>query len=248
MEQLPLPRATRDEPLHLRIEADIEARILSGAWPPGTRIPNETELAGLWGCARMTVNKALTRLAERGLIDRRRRSGSTVRGPGSQSAVLEIRDIRTEVEATGRPYRYERLSRSRRRATGADQSRLGLGADASVLALTCRHMAGETPFCLEDRVINLAAVPEAATQDFIAEAPGSWLIGRVPWSAAEHVIRSVGADAPTAGRLGVATGAPCLVVERRTTAGGAWLTHVQLTYPGDRHALVARFAPARSGP
>jgi GntR family histidine utilization transcriptional repressor len=247
MEQLPLPRATRDEPLHLRIEADIEARILSGAWPPGTRIPNETELAGSWGCSRMTVNKALSRLAERGLIDRRRRSGSTVRGPGSQSAVLEIRDIRTEVEATGRPYRYERLGRTRRRATAADRARLGVADGAPVIAVLCRHFAGTEPFCVEDRLINLASVPEAAAEDFAERAPGTWLIGRVPWSAAEHVIRSVGADARTAELLAVPEGTPCLVVERRTTSGDSWLTHVRLAYRGDRHALVARFAPSRTG-
>jgi cytochrome c-type biogenesis protein CcmF len=57
--------------LHQRIRADIQERILSGAWPPGHRVPAEHELMAEYGCSRMTVNKALSALAAAGLIDRR---------------------------------------------------------------------------------------------------------------------------------------------------------------------------------
>ncbi|MGO4842794.1 GntR family transcriptional regulator, partial [Rhizobiaceae sp. 2RAB30] len=93
--------------LHQRILNDIRDRILSGEWPPGFRIPFEHELTAEYGCSRMTVNKALSQLAKAGLIERRRRSGSFVTRPRSQAAVLEIHDIRIEVEALGLPYRYE---------------------------------------------------------------------------------------------------------------------------------------------
>ena len=58
----------KDLTLHKRIRTDISARILSGAWPPGFRIPFEHELMAEYGCSRMTVNKALAPLAESGLI------------------------------------------------------------------------------------------------------------------------------------------------------------------------------------
>ncbi|TIP92587.1 MAG: GntR family transcriptional regulator, partial [Mesorhizobium sp.] len=93
--------------LHQRILSDISERILSGAWAPGHRIPFEHELTAEYKCSRMTVNKALSQLAKAGLIERRRRTGSFVRRPQSQAAVLEIHDIRIEVEALGLPYRYE---------------------------------------------------------------------------------------------------------------------------------------------
>lgn len=51
--------------LHQRIRADIGERIRSGAWSPGHRIPFEHELMAQYGCSRMTVNKALSPLAER---------------------------------------------------------------------------------------------------------------------------------------------------------------------------------------
>ena len=49
--------------LHQRIRDDIEARIMSGDWPPGHRIPFEHELMAEYGCSRMTVNKVLSTLA-----------------------------------------------------------------------------------------------------------------------------------------------------------------------------------------
>jgi GntR family histidine utilization transcriptional repressor len=152
------------------------------------------------------------------------------------------------VASLGLPYGYRRLVRETRRATAADRARLNLPRGASVLHLVCLHSAGPGPFCLEDRLISLAAVPAAAEESFAARAPGPWLIEQVPWSAAEHVVRAVGADGRTAELLAVAPGFPCLVVERRTSAGGDAVTAVTLTYRGDRHALTAAFTPAQAKP
>lgn len=49
------------ESLHGRIKADIADKIVSGAWPPGHRIPAEHELMRRYGCSRMTVSKALSK-------------------------------------------------------------------------------------------------------------------------------------------------------------------------------------------
>jgi GntR family histidine utilization transcriptional repressor len=230
--------------LHQRILADISERIVSGDWPPGHRIPFEHELSTEYQCSRMTVNKALSQLAKNGLIERRRRSGSFVTRPRSQAAILEIHDIKQEVQALGRPYRYELIARTIRRATASDRQRFDVAAGADVVELSCRHFAGKKPFCLEERLISLASVPEAADESFADIAPGPWLIGRVPWSAAEHTIRATAASAATAVALDITAGSPCLVVERRTWSADLPVTLVTLTYAGDSHALVARFAPS----
>lgn len=236
-------KAAAEPSLHARILSDIEGQILSGHWPPGYRIPFEVDLAAHYGCSRMTVNKALTQLAKTGLIERRRKSGSYVTQPHAQSAVLEIRDIRQEVQSLGVPYTYELLARKSHRATPADRKRLDVPADSQILDIASRHFAGALPFCFEERLINLTAVPDAATANFTDIAPGPWLLDQVPWSAAEHTIRSVSADRAVAAALDLPVGTACLVVERRTWSGGDYVTHVRLTYPGDRHALVAHFAP-----
>jgi GntR family histidine utilization transcriptional repressor len=231
--------------LHQRILSDISERIMSGAWAPGHRIPFEHELSAQYNCSRMTVNKALSQLAKAGLIERRRRSGSFVRRPQSQAAVLEIHDIRIEVEALGLLYRYERAARHKRRSSAEDRALLELGVAGPVLALECRHFAGERPFAHEQRLINLTAVAEAADEEFLGSAPGPWLIGRVPWSEAEHRIRAVAADRHIAAALDIAAGAPCLVVERRTWSADHPVTHVRFTYAAESHTLVARFRPSQ---
>jgi GntR family histidine utilization transcriptional repressor len=232
--------------LHQRILDDVQGRILSGEWPPGHRIPFEHEMTAQYDCSRMTVSKVLNQLARAGLIERRRRSGSFVLRPHSQSAVLEIRDIMTEVQALGLAYRFEIVGRGKRRAGRADLDRLHLEAKVPVLDLNCLHFAGKEPFCHEERLINLDAVPEADAETFAERAPGPWLVERVPWSTAEHRIQAVGANSITAAALGIAEGTACLLIERRTWGAEKPITHVRLTYPGDGHELVAHFAPSRS--
>ncbi|MBP0614229.1 histidine utilization repressor [Jiella mangrovi] len=225
------------------IRADLEAKIFSGEWPPGTQIPFEEDLAAGYGCSRMTVNKVLTQLVAAGVIERRRKAGSFVRRPHSHSAVLEIVDIRREVEALGLAYHFEVVRSAVRPLAAADEARLALPAGAPILEITCRHFAARQPFCLEDRIISLDAVPEAAEMDFSDLSPGAWLVSRIPWSSAEHRIRAAGADVREAAALLIDAGTPCLVIERRTYDQDRPITHVRLTYPGDGHEMIARFAP-----
>jgi GntR family transcriptional regulator, histidine utilization repressor len=244
LSQRDAPLEARDSTLHQRIVGDIEGKIVSGEWPVGFRIPFEVDLAKHYGCSRMTVNKVLTQLARAGLIARVKKSGSFVSQPQAQSAVLEINDIRKEVESLKLPYSFTLTNRVRRKATSADRMLLNVPAGASVLALTCLHLAGSKPFCLEERLISLDSVPVAATADFDKTTPGQWLLSQVPWSSAEHRIYAVASDADVSKALALPPATACLVIERRTWSGAGPVTQVRFTYPGDRHALVATFTPA----
>jgi GntR family histidine utilization transcriptional repressor len=230
--------------LHQRILSELTEQVVSGAWPPGHRIPFEEELAARYGCSRMTVNKALTQLAAAGLLERRRRSGTFVRMPRTQSAILEIHDVRAEVEALGAPYGYRLLAREVRKTTDADRARLGTETAGELVTLTCLHLAGKTPFCHEDRLISLDAVPEAIAEPFDAEAPGPWLVRRVPWTVAEHRIGAADADPEVAGPLALKPPSAVLEIERTTWFAERVVTHVRFSYPAGRHTLVARFTPA----
>ncbi|MCA0938382.1 histidine utilization repressor [Salipiger pacificus] len=230
--------------LHERIRSDLEGKILSGAWPPGHRIPTEQELRTEYGCSRMTVNKVMTQLANAGLVLRRRKTGSIVMPQQSQNAVLEIKDIKDEVTAQGGTYRHEVVERVLRKAAPSEAGELGIEDGTEVLALTCLHYADEAPFCLEDRVINLEVAPAARSESFAELAPGVWLLRHIPWSEAEHTIAAVGASARVAKLLDLSAGTPCLVMERRTWRQGETVTEVRLTYPGAANRLSARFTPS----
>ena len=229
--------------LYQRIRNDLEARIMSGAWPPGHRVPFEHELMETYACSRMTVNKVLSGLADSGLVVRRRRAGSFVARPRAQSAILQIPDLKAEVEKRGERYGYSLLEQHKRAASVHDKARLGVGGRATVLALCCRHEAEGQPFAVEDRLINVQAVPDALKQDFAVTPPNTWLVGHVPWTEAEHRITACNADKRVAADLGIDPGAACLVIERRTWRNGEPITAVRITHPGQLYDLIARFTP-----
>lgn len=229
--------------LHRRIRADIERQILSGELHPGDRIPFEHELMEQYGCARMTVNKAIASLAESGLIVRRRRAGSFVAQPRIQSVVLEIPDIQAEITARGEPYGLKVLSSRRRRPAAGNADEKTLAGRGELLALRCVHLANGRPFALEERLISLSAVPEARDVDFTTESPGKWLLSHVPWTQAEHRISAINADRDTALALDIAPKAACLAVDRRTWRATEHITYVRQIFPGTHYDLIARFTP-----
>lgn len=229
-------------PLHAQIRRAVAGAILSGRIPPGGRVPSEAELMRLFGACRMTVHRAISDLAAEGLVRRNRRAGTVASPEARGRAVFEIWDIGAEVRRAGAAYRFELLSR-RLHAAGADDSRrLGVAPGARVLAVMTRHLSDGMPVQAEERLINLAAAPGAEGERFAAAPPGRWLLDHVPWTEAEHAISAENAPARIAARLGVAPGAACLVVERRTWNGGAPVTFARLWHPGARHRLVGRFS------
>lgn len=237
--------------LYLKIRKSIEDKILTGAWAPGDRIPFEKDLMQQYGCARMTVNRAIASLVDAGLIIRRRRVGSFVAQPHIQSAVLDIPDIKAEVIARGGSYGLRLLLRKVRKAKNAEEK--ALAGQGTVIVLRCLHLANGRPFALEDRIINLKAVPAAETTDFSVNPPGTWLLGHVPWTEAENRITAINADAATAKILDVPAREACLMIERRTRRGKMHVTVVHQIFVGATYDLIARFsakaiAPHRHAP
>lgn len=229
---------------HERLLSEIRGHILEGRWPHGHRLPFEIDMAAACGVSRMTLNKVLTQLTREGFLERKRKLGTVVATPRVQSAVMEITDIEREIGALGLSYGYRLIALDQGAASPDERARMRDDAPGlKVLRCTALHAAGGAPFCLEERLVNLAAAPAAAAQDFACISPGKWLLHNVPWSSAEHRVRAVAAGAVTARLLGVKPGAACLEVVRRTESGPRCVTHARLTYPGDRHQVMAQFVP-----
>ncbi|MBW4330403.1 UTRA domain-containing protein [Stakelama sp. CBK3Z-3] len=222
--------------LDQQIRADIEERIRSGEWPPGFRIPFEHELVRSYNCSRATVSKAMEKLANSGLIERRRRAGSFVARPHIESAILEVPDLAEIVARRGDVYHWQ-LERRREMRGAGDLA-------GPVLYVTGVHYSGREPLALENRTLSLTAVPEAAEQDFGEIAPGSWLLNRIPWTDARHRIRAVEASAEDAARLLIAPMSACLSIDRTTWRAGEAVTQVRHLFPGSRYDLVAEFESA----
>ena len=230
--------------LEQRIRSDIEARIHSGDWRPGDRIPFEHELVATYGCARGTVSKALEALARAGLIERRRKAGSFVAHPLVHSAVLDVPDLPQLIASRGETYRWDRIVR--RAARPADVSS-EVEITAPALFVEGVHHSGAQPFGFESRLISLDAVPEAANEEFAAMPPGTWLLQHTPWTQARHRIRAVAATGAIARRLAIRPGTACLEIQRWTWRSNTPVTHVTQIFPGDRYDIVAEFKPGAVG-
>lgn len=91
------------EKLSDRLYAQIFEEIVTGAFPPDTRLPSETALAQRFAVSRPVVREALARLRDHGLISSRQGSGSWVRRrPGqalpSFAPLSNVADIQRSFE------------------------------------------------------------------------------------------------------------------------------------------------------
>ena len=227
-------------PLGETIRDHFRQRILAGNLAPGERLPTEQEIMAQFGCSRMTVSKALSALAEAGLIERRKRAGTFVARPRVHAMVLEVPDLAALVAARGQAYRY-RLDRREERAVKG-----GHLAGQRALHLVGVHFADGQAMAVEDRLVSLAAVPQIAAADLSEEAPGTWLLHHVPWTEADSRISAIGASPAEAAALDVTPQTPCLCVERRTWRGTDPITLVRQVFRGDSYELVAHFGPGAS--
>ena len=228
-------------PLHERIRSDIEARILSGILLPGDHIPIEHELMRTYGCARMTVNKAISALAAAGLVDRRKRFGTVVAKPRLHSMILDVPDLVQEVVGRGHSYRWEvrfRRVRSPKRTEAVESE---LARDGKLLDVRGVHFSDGKPLAVEDRLVSLSSVPEISDASFDDRPPGAWLLENVPGTEAEPRISAVNADADVASYLQAPLGLSCLVIERRTWRGADPITRVRQIFDGATYDLFARF-------
>jgi len=217
------------------IKADILGKITRGEWRPGALIPGELDLAEHYGTARATVNRAMRELADEGLIERKRKSGTRVRMSPLRQARFDIPLVRREIEELGAAYRYGLIDSEVVAAPDWLRLRIGLGSETQVRHLTCLHLADGQPFQFEDRWINLDLLPQAAKIDFSTSGPNEWLIAQVPFSEVEIAISATSADAALAGHLGCSEGEPLLQVERATRWDGQPVTYVRLVNrPGHR--------------
>jgi len=218
-----------DRPGYRLLKAEIMRRIRARIWEPGALIPGELDLAAEFGCARATINRALTELADEGVIDRRRRAGTRVKMSPVRRARFEIPIVRAEIEATGAAYGYALLARHIGPAPALPVLR-DLPEAAPVLHLCCLHLADGHPYQHEERWINIAAVPQVAEADFTASGPNEWLVRAVPFTDAEISFSATAADPALAALLALAPGEPVMLAERTTWLEGQLVTHARLHF------------------
>lgn len=222
------------------IKQEILRRVQTGTWPPGTLLPTEIELADEFGCARATMNRALRELADQGLMDRKRKSGTRVKTAPARFARFEIELVRKSVEALGASYRYALVKRDVSKAPDWFVSQFSISPQDQVMHLKCMHYADNRPFQLEERWVNIETVPRILDADLEKQSPNEWLVNEVPFSDAEVTLSAVAADTTTAEFLATSEGAPLFRLQRTTWLEKRIITFVHMTYrPG--HEMTTKY-------
>jgi DNA-binding GntR family transcriptional regulator len=94
---------TSRTPLHVQLAEQLEAAIMGGQLPVGTRLSNEVDLAVTYGLSRPTVRQAIARLVDQGLLVRKRGVGTQVVGTAAQvRRTLELTSLYDDLAAKNR--------------------------------------------------------------------------------------------------------------------------------------------------
>ncbi len=151
--------AAPGRPKYLRLSEAFEALIREGHWRPGARLPAEADLVARLPVSLGTVQRAMGRLAERGLVVRQRRNGTFIADPTEQ--VPEVHVYRFRDAATGEIL----MPFVRVLAVAVDRTdgpwRRFLGVDGIVRI---------------DRLVRVAEDPPAFSSVFLAATHGAHLL------------------------------------------------------------------------
>ncbi|MFI0470625.1 MULTISPECIES: GntR family transcriptional regulator [Saccharopolyspora] len=206
-------------PAYLRIRNELERQIRSGALPPGTRLPTESELQREHSIGRATAQRVLTELAQAGLVERHRRRGTFVASSARQENLLRIAN--PVLQGPEIPGRHAVDSITVLPARDADVDLPGVADDAPVHELRrLKFDVDDNPIAVELSVIPFSLAPRLQDEDLVHLTVHDYFtrIG-VPAAKSRVYIDPINLDEATADRLQLPAGKAVIRLRRLT-----WLT------------------------
>jgi GntR family transcriptional regulator len=183
-------------------------------------LPPEPEFATQLGVSRQTVNQALTWLARRGIVTRRRGVGTVVAAPFIEQRLGELYSFVRTLSEQGRIV-TTRLLGYRITVDDAVSTLLAGRRDALVFEVMRLRVVDGDPFAVETSYLPLECgealpIDRLATEviyDLIEESCGTVV------THAEETLRPVTIEQPDASLLGLQVGDAVFLVERTSYAG-----------------------------
>jgi DNA-binding GntR family transcriptional regulator len=229
-------------PKYAQVIAELQRRIESGEYPPGSLMPSEHQLSGEFGIARPTVVRALRVLRQEGWIETQQGKGSFVRGRPALAEMAAARRGQAELDRDESRELGELVSVGMAVPPPRIATQLGIPKGREVL---CRRRLvrhdGEA-----SEVVTWWFPPELAEGTSLADSDA--LRGSVRGHLAkykgvrvDHVVEQVTArhpDAHEAKLLGITkTAAVLALYVTARDASGAALFALDVAMPGDLHEL-----------
>jgi GntR family histidine utilization transcriptional repressor len=237
MPRMAQPAPDPTAPRYQQIKSFILDRVRSGEWSAEHRVPSENELVRLTGHSRVTVGRALRELADAGLLKRVQGVGTFVASGPPQSALLELRDIASEIAERGHAHATRVEGLGRRAADAELALAFGVPEGSALFHSRVVHLENGVPVQLEDRLVNPLIAPDYLDQDFTRITPYVHLMACAPAERVEHVVEAIRPDAAAVVSLDITPDEPCLRIHRRTWSRRLVATRAWLTHPGSRYRL-----------
>lgn len=209
----------RRTPLYEQLAHAMSEAVQSGEIAPGTMFPPEPDFASRLGVSRQTVNQALTWLARRGIVTRRRGVGTTVAEPFIEQRLDELYSFVRTLSEQGRVVETRLLGY---RITVDDAASMLLGGrrDALVFEVTRLRVVDGEPFALETSYLPLEcgqALPvDRLATDVLYDLLHAFC--EIAVTHAEETLRPVTIEQPDAALLDVHVGDAVFLVERASYA------------------------------
>ena len=226
-------------PLYEQIAKGFRDAIENGALAPGMALPPEPEIAASFGVSRQTVNVALTKLAQRGLLNRKRGTGTFVAEPFVEQSLGSLYSFIHTLESQGRLPGARLLGF--RLLVDDRASPLLANDDASLVyeIKRLRLVDGE-PFAVETTYLPVTCGESLPMEQLETTPLYDLLHARcgVVVSHAHEALRPVTLDRTDAGLLGVRAGEPAFLVERIGYAGDRPVELRLSVIRGDRYRFT----------
>lgn len=203
-----------ERPLYLRIREDLEREIRAGRLAPGARLPTEHELRDQYDVSRATVQRAVTELAQAGLVERHRSRGTFVIGPVRQANLLPA--VNPMMTGPAIPGRHEIHRAAVVPAAEAVPDLPGVNARTPVVYLVRPKLdEDELPILMEWSAVPFGLAPHLLDEELthLQVVPYLRSIG-VAVTRSRMYMDAISLDAETAELVGSTTGAPALLQRR----------------------------------
>lgn len=206
------------EPAYRQVRNLIADQIGSGEIPHGSRLPAERLLAEQLDVSRVTLRRALTALADDGLLTASHGRGWYAVPPPLSEPPNELMSFTALAGSIGAGTRTQVLASDVVRATSPQARLLGVRSGARLFHLERLRFLDDFPVAITTSWIPLARAAGLERRDFVEDSLYGVLRDRYDISAtrADFEVAARVADAESARLLDVAEGAPLLVATQTT--------------------------------
>jgi GntR family transcriptional regulator len=229
------------EPLHLQVYRPLAQEILAGIHRRGDRLPSERVLCERFGVSRVTLRRALSKLAEEDLVRAARGRGWFVRGGAMSEPANSLLSFTDLAESFGAES-SSRVLRNRVRESTFDEAELfGVVPGSLLFVLKRVRLLDEMPVAIDESLVPLSRAPTLPDLDWrTASLYEALKENGVISTWARVTVNADAADVRLARALDVEPGAPLLVVSETTHDQQHRVIERGITsYRADRYRLQA---------